>query len=152
MAYAIKVMSDMGTELGHVTFKKPLFLGFVNLIHIADKDYLLIDRYESEDSEVYLINKSNNGENAIQEVKAPELLKAIPSLARRNQSVNIELDENACSSLQVTAANGSVVRRLPIRQGQKTVQLSTRGLSSGLYVVSTVGANGTQENCKIVVK
>ncbi|MEE1222852.1 MAG: T9SS type A sorting domain-containing protein [Bacteroidaceae bacterium] len=59
---------------------------------------------------------------------------------------------NAGSGLQVTAANGSVVRRIPVKAGQKTVQLSTRGLAAGMYVVSTVGADGTQENCKIVVK
>lgn len=52
----------------------------------------------------------------------------------------------------MTAANGSVVRRIPVKAGQKTVQLNTRGLAAGMYVVSTVGADGTQENCKIVVK
>lgn len=155
----IKVMSDSGKELARVMFDAGQnFSGHgVEVMHIGTKDYLFIDYIQNADGEIfstkiYLIKKSSNGENAIQEVNAPEVLKAMPSLARRNQSVNIELGENAGNQLQVTSSNGSVVRRLPIKPGQKTVQLSTRGLSSGLYVVSTVGANGTQENCKIVVK
>ena len=159
----MSVMSETGKELIRITFDKPIITPtYVTLIHLGSKDYIMLNRsyYDStadyglgEDfTKVYLIDRYGNGQDAIREVETPEALKAIPSLARKNQSVSIELGDNAGSHLLVTSANGSVVRQLPIKQGQKSVQLSTRGLSSGVYVVSTTGANGTREHCKIVIK
>ena len=157
-ASAIKVMSDNGKEVARITFDKPVYGAYMyfDLLRVDDKNYLrIITRYEDESgyfNKFFLINKSANGESAIREVEAPEALKAFPSLARKNQSVSIELGKHAGDRLQLTAANGSVVRQVPVKAGQKSVQLSTRGLSSGLYVVSTVGKNGAQENCKLVIK
>lgn len=151
-----RIVSDNGKELARVTFDKPVIAEFeFHVIRLGNKVYLNVESYQSNYasySKFFLINKSANGESAIREVEAPEALKAFPSLARKNQSVSIELGEHAGDRLQLTAANGSVVRQVPVKAGQKSVQLSTRGLSSGLYVVSTVGKNGAQENCKLVIK
>lgn len=161
----MKVMSDDGKELARINFGNTILFTDCEfaIIHFGDynKDYLLIEgcyyddvlnTYGEEFKKLYYIDKEANDKDAIREVEAPEVLKALPSLARKNQCVNIELGSNAGGSLQVTSANGSVVRQLPIKQGQKSVQLNTRGLASGIYVVSTVNGNGKQENCKIVVK
>lgn len=155
----MRVMSDNGKELARLTFDKPLnsLLGStLELIHSGDKTYLYIRSYyfDSEDrfEKLYQINKSSDGQDAIQEVTISEGLKAFPALAEKNQSVNIELGSNAGGRLLVTSVNGSVVRQLPVEQGQTSVLLDTRGLSSGIYVVFTVNANGKQESCKIIIK
>ena len=151
-----RIVSDNGKELARVTFDKPVIAGFeFHVIRLGNKVYLNVESFQSNCAsyrKFFLINKSANGESAIREVEAPEALQAFPSLARKNQRVSIELGKHAGDRLQLTAANGSVVRQVPVKAGQKSVQLSTRGLSSGLYVVSTVGKNGAQENCKLVIK
>lgn len=103
-------------------------------------------------SKLYSIKKSSDGQTAIQEVPQQAGLSALASFVRRNENVNIRLGNHASGRLQVTSANGSVVRQMPIQEGQTSVQLNTRGLSAGMYVVSVVDANGTQENCKIVIR
>lgn len=159
----MSVMSDDGKELTRVTFDKPVYyLNYIHLVHIGEKNYIVVSSsyYDSSAEygygenfvKIYLINKATGGEVSIREVEQSEGLRAFPSFAGRNQSVNIELGSNSGNHLQVTSANGSVVRQMPIREGQTSVQLNTRGLSAGLYVVSTVNKDGTHENCKIVIR
>lgn len=158
----LKVMSDNGTELARITFDKFICRLDPTIIRIEDNNYLVLSCTYFDSShpwdggesfqKLYLIDKNPSGQDAIREVEMPEGLKAFPALARKNQSVSIELGENAGGRLLVTSANGSVARQLPVKQGQTSVQLNTRGLASGVYVVSTVNASGKQENCKIVIK
>ena len=156
----MRVMSENGKELARITFDKPLrgieYYDAPELIRMGDKNYLYISTCYFDGwgdfKRLYQINKSADGGDALQEVSMSEGLKAFPALARKNESVNIQLGSNAGGRLLVTAANGSVVRQLPVKQGQTSVQLNTRGRAAGMYVVSTVNADGTQENCKIIIK
>lgn len=154
--FALRVMSDNGRELARISFDEPLYRGVgIDIIHFDEKDYLLIDGMKENNvsfSKLYSIKKSSDGQTAIQEVPQQAGLSALPSLARRNENVNIRLGNHAGGRLQVTSANGSVVRQMLIQEGQTSVQLNTRGLSADMYVVSVVDANGTQENCKIVIR
>lgn len=153
---ALKLMSDNGSELARIPFDKPCGRCDVKIIHFSEKDYMLICGGYIGDTDyftkVYSIEKSSNGQTAIQEVPQQAGLSALASFVRRNENVNIRLGNHASGRLQVTSANGSVVRQMPIQEGQTSVQLNTRGLSAGMYVVSVVDANGTQENCKIVIR
>ena len=104
------------------------------------------------DYKLYSIDKSSNGQTAIQEVSQQAGLSVFSSLVRRNENVSIQLGNHVGGRLQMTSSNGSIVRQMPIQENQTSVQLNTRGLSAGMYVVSVVDANGTQENCKIVIR
>lgn len=154
----LKLMSDNGKELARFPFEKPCVYYSMSLLHFDKKDYLLIEEVENygnnEDKtfNIYSIEKSSNGQTAIQKVPQQAGLSVFPSLARRNENVSIQLGNHAGGRLQVTSSNGSIVRQMPIQEGQTSMQLNTRGLSAGMYVVSVVDANGTQENCKIVIR
>lgn len=149
---ALKLMSDNGRELARISFDKPCSRVDIHIIHFGERDYMYLELNYGNDYKLYSIDKSSNGQTAIQEVSQQAGLSVFSSLVRRNENVSIQLGNHAGGRLQVTSSNGSIVRQMPIQEGQTSMQLNTRGLSAGMYVVSVVDANGTQENCKIVIR
>lgn len=80
-------------------------------------------------------------------------LKCLPSIAKKNEVINVTLEaDNVATQILVTSVGGQTVKKLPIQAGQKSVSLHTSGLPAGMYVVSTTDGKNKNEYCKIIIR
>ena len=120
-----------------------------DIIKFNDKYFIHVLSYNEE----YLYPINRNTADGISPVGAPVKISASPSLARRGQTVTVELDEDATRERTVTVTNaaGQRVWRGTAKQGQKTVNLSTDRLSHGVNIVNVEGESA-RSSCKVIVR
>ncbi len=117
-----------------------------------NKDYLyLYDEYGNKN--LYAINK-NGSESNISKVKTISGLSAFPALAKRNNFVDVTIDEASAAAggeLVVVDNIGRIITKQSFAPGQTKVQVSTDRMRSGVYNITL--NNGSQiENARIIVK
>lgn len=101
---------------------------------------------------LYKINKDANDPSKVSIATAPMRVSVSPRMASRNQDINVVAEGNGVREVIVTNAAGQVVYSTKVAAGETNVKISSRRPSSGLNVVSVKGADGKEENCKVIVK
>ena len=152
---SLQVISEDGTILQTLEFPNKVYGGIVKLVIIGNSRYLAFGEYEGEDDfsclNMYKINKSADPSKVLI-ATAPMRVSVSPRMASRNQDINVVAEGNGVREVIVTNAAGQVVYSTKVAAGETYVKISSRRLSSGLNVVSVKGADGKEENCKVIVK
>ena len=152
---SLQVISEDGTILQTLEFPNKVYGGIVKLVIIGKSRYLAFGEYEGEDDfyclNMYKINKSADP-SKVSIATAPMRVSVSPRMASRNQDINVVAEGNGVREVIVTNAAGQVVYSTKVAAGENNVRISSRRLSSGLNVVSVKGADGKEENCKVIVK
>ena len=152
---SLQVISEDGTILQTLEFPNKVYGGIVKLVIIGKIRYLAFGEYEGEDDfyclNMYKINKSADP-SKVSIATAPMRVSVSPRMASRNQDINVVAEGNGVREVIVTNAAGQVVYSTKVAAGETNVKISSRRLSSGLNVVSVKGADGKEENCKVIVK
>ena len=156
-ATELKVVSEDGTVLQ--TLKYPagveVYRDEINLFVVGSNKYLSIGwGYENgnEYMNLYKITKDAQDPSKVSIATAPMRVSVSPRMASRNQDINVVAEGNGVREVSVTNAAGQVVYSTKVAAGETNVKISSRRLSSGLNVVSVKGADGKEENCKVIVK
>ena len=154
-----KIVTESGMVLQEV--KAPFEVTYDNEFYLrqivkANGRYFLlayVDYRSSSVEEYYLYPVNRNTANGISPVGAPVKVKASPSLARRGQTVTVQLDEDATRERTVTVTNaaGQRVWHGTAKPGQKTVTISTDRLSHGVNIVNVEGESA-RATCKVIVR
>lgn len=107
--------------------------------------------FQVGDKYLYPINK--NTTNGINPLGTPVKIKANPSLARRNQTIKVELGEDSekARTVSVTNAAGQRVWHGTAQPGQKSVSIEAGRLGQGVNVVNVEGTTKTS-SCKVIVR
>lgn len=153
-------MSDDGSVLQTIMFPENVEGYFDNnglkLFIIGSSKYLEGGDYEDADGNEYMnlykINKDAQDPSKVSIATAPMRVSVSPRMASRNQDINVVAEGNGVREVIVTNAAGQVVYSTKVAAGETNVKISSRRLSSGLNVVSVKGADGKEENCKVIVK
>ena len=152
---SLQVISEDGTILQTLEFPNKVYGGTVKLVLIGNSRYLAFGEYEGEDDfyclNMYKINKSADP-SKVSIASAPKRVSVSPRIASRNQDINVVAEGNGVREVIVTNAAGQVVYSTKVAAGETNVKISSSRLSSGLNVVSVKGADGKEENCKVIVK
>ena len=154
----LKVVSEDGTVLQ--TLKYPagveVYRDEIDLFVVGSNKYLRIgvsvDENGNEYMNLYKINKDAKDPSKVSIATAPMRVSVSPRMASRNQDINVVAEGNGVREVIVTNAAGQVVYSTKVAAGENNVRISSRRLSSGLNVVSVKGADGKEENCKVIVK
>ena len=157
-ATELKVVSEDGTVLQ--TLKYPagveVYRDEIDLFVVGSNKYLRIgesvDENGNEYMNLYKINKDAKDPSKVSIATAPMRVSVSPRMASRNQDINVVAEGNGVREVIVTNAAGQVVYSTKVAAGETNVKISSRRLSSGLNVVSVKGADGKEENCKVIVK
>ena len=152
---SLQVISEDGTILQTLEFPNKVYGANVKLVIIGKSRYLAFGEYEGEDDfhclNMYKINKSADP-SKVSIATAPMRVSVSPRMASRNQDINVVAEGNGVREVIVTNAAGQVVYSTKVAAGETNVKINSRRLSSGLNVVSVKGADGKEENCKVIVK
>ena len=155
----LKIMSDDGSVLQTIMFPENVTGYFdrgIKLFIIGSSKYLEGGDYEDADGNEYMnlykINKDAKDPSKVSIATAPMRVSVSPRMASRNQDINVVAEGNGVREVIVTNAAGQVVYSTKVAAGENNVRISSRRLSSGLNVVSVKGADGKEENCKVIVK
>ena len=154
----LKVVSEDGTVLQ--TLKYPagvkVYRDEIDLFVVGSNKYLRIgvsvDENGNEYMNLYKINKDAKDPSKVSIATAPMRVSVSPRMASRNQDINVVAEGNGVREVIVTNAAGQVVYSTKVAARENNVRISSRRLSSGLNVVSVKGADGKEENCKVIVK
>ena len=157
-ATELKVVSEDGTVLQ--TLKYPagvkVYRDEIDLFVVGSNKYLRIgvsvDENGNEYMNLYKINKDAKDPSKVSIATAPMRVSVSPRMASRNQDINVVAEGNGVREVIVTNAAGQVVYSTKVAAGENNIRISSRRLSSGLNVVSVKGADGKEENCKVIVK
>ena len=155
----LKIMSDDGSVLQTIMFPENVTGYFdrgIKLFIIGSSKYLEGGDYEDADENEYMnlykINKDAKDPSKVSIATAPMRVSVSPRMASRNQDINVVAEGNGVREVIVTNAAGQVVYSTKVAAGETSVKINSRRLSSGLNVVSVKGADGKEENCKVIVK
>lgn len=155
----LKIMSDDGSVLQTIMFPENVTGYFdrgIKLFIIGSSKYLEGGDYEDADENEYMnlykINKDAKDPSKVSIATAPMRVSVSPRMASRNQDINVVAEGNGVREVIVTNAAGQVVYSTKVAAAETNVKISSRRLSSGLNVVSVKGADGKEENCKVIVK
>ena len=156
----LKILSDDGSVLQTIMFPENVEGYFdhngLKLFIIGSSIYLEGGDYEDADGNEYMnlykINKDAQDPSKVSIATAPMRVSVSPRMASRNQDINVVAEGNGVREVIVTNAAGQVVYSTKVAAGETNVKISSRRLSSGLNVVSVKGADGKEENCKVIVK
>ena len=152
---SLQVISEDGTILQTLEFPNKVYGENVKLVIIGKSRYLAFGEYEGEDDfhclNMYKINKSADP-SKVSIATAPIRVSVSPRMASRNQDINVVAEGNGVREVIVTNAAGQVVYSTKVAASETNVKINSRRLSSGLNVVSVKGADGKEENCKVIVK
>ena len=158
-ATELKVVSEDGTVLQTLKFPAgvEVYRGDgIGLFVMGSNKYLRIgesvDENGNEYMNLYKINKDAKDPSKVSIATAPMRVSVSPRMASRNQDINVVAEGNGVREVIVTNAAGQVVYSTKVAAGENNVRISSRRLSSGLNVVSVKGADGKEENCKVIVK
>ena len=157
-ATELKVVSEDGTVLQ--TLKYPagveVYRDEIDLFVVGSNKYLRIgesvDENGNEYMNLYKINKDAKDPSKVSIATAPMRVSVSPRMASRNQDINVVAEGNGVREVIVTNAAGQVVYSTKVAASETNVKINSRRLSSGLNVVSVKGADGKEENCKVIVK
>ena len=155
----LKVVSEDGTVLQTLKFLAgvEVYRGDgIGLFVMGSNKYLRIGKSVDENGNEYInlykINKDAKDPSKVSIATAPMRVSVSPRMASRNQDINVVAEGNGVREVIVTNAAGQVVYSTKVAAGENNVRISSRRLSSGLNVVSVKGADGKEENCKVIVK
>ena len=155
----LKVVSEDGTVLQTLKFPAgvEVYRGDgIGLFVMGSNKYLRIGKSVDENGNEYInlykINKDAKDPSKVSIATAPMRVSVSPRMASRNQDINVVAEGNGVREVIVTNAAGQVVYSTKVAAGENNVRISSRRLSSGLNVVSVKGADGKEENCKVIVK
>lgn len=154
----LKVVSEDGTVLQTLKFPAgvEVYRDEIDLFVVGSNKYLRIgvsvDENGNEYMNLYKINKDAKDPSKVSIATAPMRVSVSPRMASRNQDINVVAEGNGVREVIVTNAAGQVVYSTKVAAGENNVRISSRRLSSGLNVVSVKGADGKEENCKVIVK
>ena len=158
-ATELKVVSEDGTVLQTLKFPAgvEVYRGDgIGLFVMGSNKYLRIGKSVDENGNEYMnlykINKDAKDPSKVSIATAPMRVSVSPRMASRNQDINVVAEGNGVREVIVTNAAGQVVYSTKVAAGENNVRISSRRLSSGLNVVSVKGADGKEENCKVIVK
>lgn len=70
----------------------------------------------------------------------------------RSQDISVVAKGSGVREVVVTNAGGQVVYSTKVIDSENSVKINSRHLSFGLNIVSVKGADGKDENCKVIVK
>lgn len=147
----IRVKSTNGSTIWTYTAEEDATCTLESLFKY-DNDYYLIIRTNSEtQGRKYLLYLIKQGQG-VDKVDTPLPLSVYPTLLRHNQQITVELGEgNNAKEITVVNSLGQVVKRVPVADGQRTVNIPTSELGTSLNIVNTRTLKG-QGSCKIIVQ
>lgn len=154
---SLQVVSEDGTVLQTLDYPEnvEVYSDNIDVFIIGDNKYLQILSYEDADGKkyryFYKINKSGDP-SKVSIATAPMRVSVSPRVAECSQDITVVAEGSGLREVIVTNAAGQVVYSTKAADGENTVRINSRHLSSGLNVVSVKGADGKDENCKVIVK
>lgn len=120
-----------------------------------DKTYLALSNSDDYGyTTTFYLLKREASNISVKKVENIGSLKLLPSFARKNTMVTIDLGEYTKESdgmLFVTDINGKTIYSKSIASGMNSIQIPTNNFSSGLYIVSFKSAGNTYETAKLIV-
>lgn len=144
-----RIMSETGTSLASFSFETKGNTCEFHLVELNEKKYLCanMDGYN-------YYYKIDSQSSSIKQVGSPVKASVKPTIAGRNETITVELADDAPSveSVTVTDSSGRIVYRTQIAAGQKRASIDASRLSNGLNVVSINEKNKKSTNCKVFVK
>lgn len=122
------------------------------IINLNDKVYLRI-RWSELDGESkedwYRITPSST--SGLKRVNVPHGLTVMPTMAKRHETINVEVREsNQDRTVSIVGTGGQVVWQGTIHAGQKQLTVPASRLAKGVNVVNVDGSNG--ESVKVIVR
>lgn len=167
----ISINQDDGTTLATINFNNGERLGSIypadndfpiEVLLIDDKAYLLLKLWKDDENtdtgelEIIRMYSFKMGEisTSIKKIKdIPARMKCSPTLPLKNESIKIDLaDMKSPSKLSVVDMNGKVCFTQTIQANQKNVELSTSGMSAGMYIIRVTDGNKEIDNCRVIIR
>lgn len=151
----IDVKTEDGSIVYSLSFDKIYGYGSINLTLLLwdDKRYLVVTEDENYyTAYLYLVDKKNS---SITKAKSLGSMKLYPSLAKKNSTVTVDIDDNTKMNggiLCITDMNGRVVYTRDVKIGESQLQIPIKRLSSGMYVVTLKSGNDSFEATKLIVR
>lgn len=129
--------------------------GRLKFAEMGGKKMIICNLDDNNDDEVsatafYQIDENNN----VSFVKMTEP-KVSPRNPRQGERVTVSIDEQFAGenvSVNVVSADGQIVMKDRIRNGQSTLDIDTSRFKQGMYVVTVSGKGKTSEAAKIIVR
>lgn len=123
-----------------------------DIVVVGEKRYLcFIPREDTGIRYMYRINKSVDPAN-VSIATAPKRVSISPRMVDRSQDISVVAKGSGVREVVVTNAGGQVVYSTKVIDSENSVKINSRHLSFGLNIVSVKGADGKDENCKVIVK
>lgn len=147
-----EIVSEDGKILQTIKFgAKAEYAGW-EIIKLNDKLYLRVYRYELEGGrkhDWYRITPSST--SGLKRVDVPHGLTVMPTMAKRHETINVEVKEsNQDRTVSIVGTGGQVVWQGTIHAGQKQLTVPASRLAKGVNVVNVDGSNG--ESVKVIVR
>ena len=150
--YAIHIKSSNGNTLWSFNAEEGFRCG-CEVLKLDNKYYLLIGEYRENGYDyeyryhLYFISQAQG----LTEVKTDLPISVFPSIANRNQQITVELGEgNNATEVTVVNGLGQVIKRVPVEEGQRIINIPANGLGCGLNIFNTRTSQG-HGSCKIIV-
>lgn len=90
---------------------------------------------------------------SIKKVRDTPRMKVFPTLPQKNENIKIDLaDMKSPNNLSVIDTNGKVCFTQTIQANQKNVELSTSGMSAGMYIIRVTDGNKEVDNCRVIIR
>lgn len=147
-------------EINAPSFENKELANFLKLIRWGGKLYFNLeyasyddDKDCMEQGEVFFLFNRETSE--IKKVDAPAMFRMIPQVAKRHETVEIEIADEASKNggeIIVTDMGGRKIYTRSIRTGEKIMQMPVNRLSAGIYGVSFVTKGKRIESSKLIVR
>lgn len=90
---------------------------------------------------------------SIKKVRDIPQIKVSPTLPQKNETIKVNLgDMKSPQKLYVVDTNGKVCFTQSIQPGQENVELSTRGMPAGMYIIRVSDGNKDEDNCRVIIR
>ena len=144
------IKSSNGRTLQTIRLENGKTYGYIDLLAINDKKYLMVYNDTGNEHFCYPLNPNSTGINPL---GAPVKVKVSPRMADRSESFTVELDGDSNAEREVVVVNsaGQTVWKQKVPAGQRTVTIGAARLGKGVNVVRVNGGEKA-ESCKVIVK
>lgn len=156
---SLKIMNTDGETIGNLDFTfEEWDEDYMSLIHWGGKLYFkgtshaYIDGDGVYTQHFYLFDRNTT---SVKKIETPAMFSMLPQVAKKNQTVEIEIAEEASKNggkIVVTDMNGRNVHSQSVAAGERTMQVPVNRLSSGVYGVSLMTNGKRIESSKLIVR
>lgn len=134
----------------------------IEVLHFDNKYFLCFQLYlPTSDAEgnkirvirLYEFNPGHISTSLKKVADIPVKMKVSPTLPQKNETIKVDLSGmGSPNKLTVVDTNGKVCFTRSIQSDQKSVELSTSGMSAGMYIIRVSDGKKEVDNCRVIIR